>query len=206
VKPLIVGIAGGSGSGKSTLAAALVRSLEPDCLHLVHDRYYRGLTSEQLKDPLAVNLDHPDALETERLISDLASLQETGRAQVPVYDFPTYRRVREEWVTARSVVLVEGILTFVDPTLCALMDFRVFVDASDEVRLNRRVRRDVAERGRTEEEVRARFADTVRPMHERFVEPTYELAHLVVDGTATLAASVAEVLTHIKALGSVPRR
>lgn len=200
MKPIIIGIAGGSGSGKSTLAEAVLRALAPDCLHLVHDRYYRGLTAEQRISPDLVNFDHPDALETARLLADLNDLTRTGRTQVPVYDFASHSRIREEWVDVQRFVVVEGILVFTHPTLCARMDLKVFVDAPESVRLARRVARDVAERGRTAAEVRDRFAQTVQPMHDQFVAPSRQAADHIVDGTAMLSETVAAVLGWIKAL------
>ena len=205
MRPLIIGIAGGSGSGKSTLAAALVEALSPDCLHIIHDRYYHSLTCAQRKTLSHMNFDHPDSLDTLKLLSDLDDLCSKGSASLPLFAFETHRRVGEEPVTARPYVLVEGILTFADETLRERMDVRVFVDADEDVRLSRRVRRDVAERGRTEEEVRSRFASSVRPMHAEFVEPTKAQAHLVVDGTQQIEQSVAQVLSWITARESALR-
>jgi uridine kinase len=181
VRPLIIGLAGGSGSGKSTLAKALVEAMPGGCLHLLYDRYYRTLTETQRLDVDKVNFDHPETLETSRLLADLESLLTTGAA------------------------VVEGILTLSHPELSARMDVRLYVDAPESVRLGRRVRRDVAERGRTEAEVRHRFARTVRPMHEQFVEPSKREAHLLLDGTTAIAANVQRVLDYLKGLEGEPR-
>lgn len=205
MRPLIIGLAGGSGSGKSTLAKALVEAMPRGCLHLLYDRYYRTLTETQRLDVDKVNFDHPETLETSRLLADLESLLTTGAALVPRYDFETHRRESDERVFAEPVVVVEGILTLSHPELSARMDVRLYVDAPESVRLGRRVRRDVAERGRTEAEVRHRFARTVRPMHEQFVEPSKREAHLLLDGTTAIAANVQRVLEYLKGLEGEPR-
>ena len=178
----------------------LIEHLGPEGLHIVHDRYYKSLTCAQIRAIDGVNFDHPDALDTARLIADLQALQTTGTALLPCYDFATHKRVGEERVTARPVVIVEGILVFVAPELRDRMDLRVFVEAGDAVRLDRRTRRDVATRGRTADEVVERFANSVRPMHAQFVEPSKQYADLVLDGTGNLDENVAVVLSQINRL------
>ncbi len=200
MKPIIIGIAGGSGSGKSTLAQALLDALAPDALCLVHDRYYRDLTPEEQVSPCSVNFDHPDALDTPRLLADLRDLVRVGRAQVPIYAFASHSRTGTESIDTKRFVVVEGILVFTDPTLCDAMDLRVYVDAPESVRLSRRIVRDMALRGRSEEQIRTRFEQMVGPMHETFVEPSRASAHHIVDGTAPLSETVASVLRWIKAL------
>jgi len=205
MRPILVGFAGGSGSGKSTLVQALVASMGDQCAHVVHDRYYRSLTAEQLQDVSAVNFDEPDALDNARCVADLNKMIIDGGAALPVYDFKTHRRVSEEWVPARPLILVEGILVFAYPALRSALDVRIFIDTPESVRLHRRIQRDIVCRGRTESEVTARFWDTVAPMHEAHVAPTLMDAHLVVDGTAPVAESVLLVTRFIRGLVSESR-
>lgn len=196
MKPVVLGIAGGTASGKSTVAAAIVDHLGDRCVHVLHDRYYRPLPAGH--DGAAWNFDHPEALETDRLVRDLDTLLSGRPCRAPRYDFATHSRFADEDVIEpRPIVLVEGILVFADAELRARFDWRVFVDAPDDIRLLRRVRRDVAERGRSVDSVLNQYERSVRPMHEQFVAPGRAHAHLVLDGTAPLAASVAQVLALI---------
>ena len=206
MKPILIGFAGGSGSGKSTLVDALVSSMGEQCVHVVHDRYYRSLTVEQRMDVSAVNFDHPNALDTEQLVLDLHSMMTEGGARLPVYDFKTHRRTHEEWVATRPFVLVEGILVFTHTALCEALDVRIFIETPEHVRLQRRTQRDVATRGRTQAEVTERFWETVAPMHDAFVAPTKDNAHLVLDGTAPIADGVEVVTRFIQGLALGFRR
>jgi uridine kinase len=192
--PFVLGIAGGSGSGKSTLAAAIVARLGGNCLHIVHDRYYFSVSACAHSRIAHVNFDHPDSLDTQRLISDLDELRAGQPTGLPRYDFAHHRREAEdELVSPTPVIVVEGILVFVSEALRNRMDHRVFVNAPEEVRLERRVARDKSTRGRTENEVRERFAQSVRPMHSAFVEPSRRFADQIVDGTESLECSVQAV-------------
>lgn len=195
MKPVIVGIAGGTASGKTTTAREVAAILGQRCLWLTHDRYYLPLPPELQDDPVRHNFDHPAALETSRLVRDLAELRAGRAASVPVYDFSRHQRADEEEVLEpREVILVEGILVLAHRELRALMDHRVYVHAPDDVRLVRRIRRDMVERGREVEEILAQYERTVRPMHEQYVAPSRAHADLVVDGTTTTRSMVASVL------------
>lgn len=176
-RPLFVVIAGGTASGKSTVAAAAAELL--DALLVSHDRYYLDVA-----EPRGHNYDHPDALDTDRMVSDLRTLARGEVAGLPIYAFATHSRQPEvERVAPKPVVLVEGILTLVDPRVVALADLTVFVDAPDDIRLVRRIRRDVVSRGRDVEGVLRQYLETVRPMHRQFVAPCRNQADLVLDGT-----------------------
>ena len=189
--PFVVILAGGTASGKTTVAARAADQLGALLLH--HDRYYRDV-----EQPRGHNYDHPDALDTARLVADLDALRAGQAAALPVYDFRTHRRQPEtEQVEPTPVILVEGILTLADAALAARADLRVFVDAPADVRLARRVRRDVAERGRDVGGVLDQYLDTVRPMHEAFVEPTKASADLVINGTAPIPALVDSLVAAI---------
>jgi uridine kinase len=202
MKPVVIGIGGGTASGKSTLARAVVQALGADCLHLHHDRYYRSLPVALRSNPLGYNFDHPEALDTGRLIEDLAVLRRGEAATVPVYDFSTHQRSETtERMEPRRFVVLEGILVLHDRRLAALLHHRVFVDAADDIRLIRRIRRDMASRGRTAEDVLAQYERTVRPMHERFVVPSARRADLVLDGTSPVPGLVEAVLARLLAGG-----
>ncbi len=195
-----VGIAGGSGSGKTTLARALLEHLGPDrAVLLSHDSYYRERTPEELEDPDHLDFDTPDALDTERLAADVASLHADRSVQVPVYDFGTHRRVGVVGVSPRPVVLVEGILLLTSPALRAALDLAVFVEVPVALRLARRVARDMAERGRSRAEVQQRFDRFVEPAYQRWVAPSSAYAQLVVSGTEPVADLVASVLRRLDA-------
>ena len=194
--PTIVGIAGGTASGKSTLARAVAERV--GALHILHDRYYFTLPDAFRDRPSTYNFDHPVALDTERLIANIAALRSGQQAALPVYDFKTHTRAPElEEVQPRDIVIVEGILVFSEPRLCELMDLRCFVDAPDDIRLVRRIRRDLQKRGRTVEAVLEQYERTVRPMHETFVAPSRDRADLLLDGTAPLAGLIDAVLSRI---------
>ncbi len=200
MRPVLVGIAGGSASGKSTLAAALKETLGQRALLVLHDRYYHSLPAHLRHDPVAHNFDHPDALETSRMIRDLADLRSGHPASLPHYDYATHsRREEEEEVAPCPFILVEGILVLADERLRDMLDLRVYVNTPADVRLIRRIRRDVETRGREVDEILARYESTVRPMHQRYVEPSRTWADLVLDGTAPLDHSVAMVLERVGA-------
>ena len=191
--PFLVVIAGGTASGKSTVTRAVARQL--DALVVCHDRYYHDVA-----EPRGHNYDHPAALDTTRMVDDLRTLSEGRPAGLPVYDFATHARQPEvEVVTPRPVVLVEGILTLADPRIRALAHFTVYVDAPDDIRLVRRIRRDVVSRGRDVGGVLEQYLETVRPMHEQFVVPSRRGVDLVLDGTAPIDALVDTLLQTIRA-------
>jgi uridine kinase len=179
---LIVGVAGGSGSGKSTVAHGIVRALGPELATVIDmDGYYRDffqLSAERLKE---VNWDHPDSLDLELLATDLERLGRGESIAKPCYDFTAHRRrVNRERVEPHAVIIVEGILLFVDERVRAACDLKVYVDADADLRLIRRIRRDQEERGRTYEEILDQYLTTVRPMHLEFVEPSKRHADVIV--------------------------
>lgn len=179
---MIVGIAGGSASGKTTVVERLRERLGADTAAAIpHDRYYRDLSDQSADARAATNFDHPDALETELLVAHLDALRAGRSVDAPVYDFTQHvREQRTDRVEPRAVILVEGVLVLADARLRSIMDLKVFVDTGDEARYARRLRRDLTERGRTIASVEAQYAGSVRPMHERFVEPSRRHADIVV--------------------------
>jgi len=200
MSPLLVGIAGGSGSGKTTLADRLVAALPAGRAVVVPaDAYYRDLAHLAPAARARHNFDEPAALDEERLCADLGRLCRGEPAARPVYDFTTHtRRVEEVRIAPSPVVIVEGILVLALPALRPLLGLKIFVDASEPVRLARRIARDVGERGRTHASVEAQFARHTRPMHALHVEPSRTYADLMVSGEGDLAQGVSRVLAAMK--------
>ena len=181
-KPLIIGIAGGSGSGKSTVARKVAEALSQSSVAFLDmDAYYRNFAHLPMEERKRVNWDHPEAFDTELLASQVRALCEGRSVDKPVYDFVSHTRsARTECVNPADVVVLDGILLFVDETLRTLCDIKVFVDADADIRLVRRLKRDVMKRGRTLEEVIAQYLETVHPMHLQFVEPSKRYADVIV--------------------------
>lgn len=196
MQPVVIGVAGGSGSGKSTLVDAIVAQAPVPCATLPFDNYYRDLAHLSLEARERINFDHPNSLDVEQFADDLAALKSGRSVATPVYDFAAHTRSADVvLLEPRPIVLVDGILLFVFPEICELLDLAVFVDVSDEVRTSRRVGRDVAERGRSEAYALAQIERTVRPMYGEFVHPSMDNADLFIDGTADPTVSAAQVLS-----------
>jgi uridine kinase len=177
----VLGIAGGTGSGKTTVANNLIAGLPPGSAVLIdHDAYYRDRSGMPPEERLSINYDHPDAIETEFLEAHLVALRAGRAIEMPQYDFREHARRREtRRVEPTPVIVVEGILVLADERLRAQMDLKVFVDTDADIRLMRRMRRDMEQRGRTFAQVRDQYTETVRPMHLAFVEPSKRFADLV---------------------------
>lgn len=187
---IVIGIAGGSGSGKTTLMKNLINRFQDDVSVLSHDNYYRPFSEFTSEERRKINYDHPDAFETELMVDHLRQLKEGKAIQCPIYDYATDSRTDQTTtVEPRKVILVEGILIFENKELCSQMDIKIFVDTDADVRLCRRIKRDVAKRGRSIESVLTQYLTTVKPMHEQFVEPSKKNADLVVlEGGKNLVA------------------
>lgn len=179
---LTIGIAGGTGSGKTTVAERLVESLGPqDVVLLSQDSYYADNRHLSAAEREHVNYDHPDALDGDLLLSHLRLLRRRQPIEVPIYDFTTHCRVeRTVTVQPMSVVILEGILIFADPLIRQELDIKVFVDTDADVRVLRRLTRDIEERGRTVQSVFQQYLHTVKPMHDAFVEPSKRFADLII--------------------------
>ena len=178
---LVIGIAGGSGSGKTTLMKRLVDEFGENVSVLSHDNYYKRHDELTFEERAALNYDEPEALDTSLMVYQLDQLRHGMDIDCPVYDFAMHNRSNETIrVTPKQVIIVEGIMIFVDPELRNLMDIKIFVDTDADVRLCRRIKRDVTKRGRSLDSVLEQYQATVKPMHEKYVEPSKKYANLVV--------------------------
>ena len=178
---LVIGIAGGTGSGKSTLMENLVKRFEGHVTVLSHDNYYKRRDELTYEERTRINYDEPAALETDLMAYHLDLLRQGIAIDCPVYDFTQHNRSdKTVRIVPKNVIIVEGILIFENQPLRDLMDIRIFVDTDADVRLCRRILRDVQERGRTLESVLDQYQTTVKPMHEKYVEPSKRFAHIVV--------------------------
>jgi uridine kinase len=175
-------VAGGTGSGKTTVAREILRRVGAEHIaYIPHDAYYRDLTHLPEHLRAQINFDHPDSLETELLIEHLMILKMGRAVDIPIYDFTTHTRTGQtRHVVPAPVVLVEGILVLAEPRLREQFDAKLYVDTDADVRFIRRLRRDLAERGRTVESVCEQYLSTVRPMHVEFVEPSKRHADVII--------------------------
>ena len=201
-KPVIIGVAGGSGSGKTTVVREIVGALGPGHVTVVqHDSYYRDRSGMSPAERSAVNYDHPDALETSLLVGHVRALLGGEPVKVPVYDFATHTRTPDTVeALPRCAVIVEGILVLADPELRELMDIRVFVDTDADLRIVRRLKRDVAKRGRSMESVVSQYLESVRPMHLEFVEPSKRHAHVIIPEGGQNLVGVDMLITKIRSI------
>ena len=179
---MIIGISGGTGSGKTTVANRILESVSAsEVVFIQQDSYYRNLKDLPLDYRSVANFDHPDALDNDLLIHHIKKLKAGESFELPIYDFKTHSRLHEtELIEPKPIVIVEGILIFADARLLEQMDIKVFVDTPDDIRFIRRLRRDVAERGRTVDSVIEQYLATVRPMHMQFVEPSKRYADVII--------------------------
>ena len=200
--PLVIGIAGGSGSGKTTVAQEILQRVGPDRIaFLQHDSYYKDLSGLPPTQRAEVNFDHPNSLETELLTEHIATLRDGKSVEVPIYDFSTHSRTTQTFtVQPRRVILVEGILIFTEAALREMFDVKIFVDTDSDLRLIRRLERDIAERGRTAQSVIKQYQTTVRPMHLEFVEPSKRYADVIIPEGGFNTAALDMVVARVDAL------
>lgn len=178
---LVMGIAGGTGSGKTTLVKKLTEQFDDVITVLSHDNYYKRHDELTYEERCAINYDEPAAFDTDLMVDHLAQLRQGHSIECPVYDFTVHNRSDAVLhIVPRQVILVEGILIFADEALRTLMDIRIFVDTDADIRLCRRIKRDVNKRGRTLDSVLSQYQTTVKPMHEKHVEPSKRFANIVV--------------------------
>lgn len=200
--PVVIGIAGGSGSGKTTVQRRIIEAFGPHRIALLdHDSYYVDLSHLPADERARFNFDHPDALETDLMVEHLDRLLAGEAVQKPTYDFTTHsRRDETETVYPHPVVIVEGILILGEPELRDRMDVKIYVDAPDDVRLIRRIQRDIHERGRDIETVIQQYKRTVRPMHLEFVEPSKRVADVIIPRGGHNRVALDMVMAHVQGL------
>jgi len=200
--PVVIGIAGGSGSGKTTVLTRITDAFGSDQIAVLdHDAYYQDLAEYPPEERETFNFDHPDALETGLMREHLDILMQGEPIEKPIYDFTTHRRKEEtETIEPRPVIIIEGILVLAEPELEEAMDIRIYVDTADDIRLMRRIRRDIQERGRSIDGVLRQYERTVRPMHIEFVEPSKRKADIIIPRGGHNHVAIEMVLARIQDL------
>lgn len=206
ITPFIIGVAGGSGSGKTTVSRQIRTMVGlAQLAYIQHDSYYFDYTHLSLAERAQVNYDHPDSLETSLLIQHLHDLRQGRTIEAPLYDFANYRRKHTtQAIQPVRIILVEGILIFVEKALRELMDMRIFVDADADLRLIRRLHRDMDERGRSFASVIHQYMSTVRPMHLEFVEPSKRYADVIVPEGGENRVAMEMIVSRLQAILAAP--
>ena len=198
MKVKFLGITGGAASGKTTITDLLIKEFKGNVSSLQFDQYYRDQGHLNVEERALVNYDHPNSLDHELFIKHLDELAQGNSIQAPVYDFATHTRSdRIENIEPNELVVVDGILIMAFTEIADRLSFKVFIDAPDEIRLQRRIKRDISERGRTEESVRKQFATSVLPMHQEFVQPYKNSTELIVDGLMDPKKSASKIISFI---------
>jgi uridine kinase len=202
-KPFVIGVAGGTGSGKTTVSRRIQEAVSPkEIAYVQHDNYYRDQSHLSFAERVNTNYDHPDSLETSLMVEHLLVLKAGLSIEMPRYDFTLHTRSTEvQPLDSAPIILVEGILIFVEKDLRELMDIRIFVDTDADIRFIRRLRRDMVERGRSLDSVVQQYMGTVRPMHLEFVEPSKRYADIIIprggDNRVAMETIVARIQTHL---------
>lgn len=197
---IVIGIAGGTGSGKTTITRKIVQHFGGDVSVVYHDNYYKAHHNMSFAERTKLNYDHPDAFDTELLIEDLKKLRRGEAIECPTYDYTVHDRSdRTITVKPAKVIVVEGILIFQSVELCKLMDIKIYVDTDADVRILRRIVRDVRDRGRSLESVVNQYLTTVKPMHEQFVEPSKRKADIIIPEGGHNQVALEMVLERVRA-------
>ena len=197
---IVIGIAGGTGSGKTTITRKIVQHFGGEVSVIYHDNYYKAHHNMSYTERTKLNYDHPDAVDTELLIEDLKKLRRGVAVQCPTYDYTVHDRSdRTVTVKPSKVIVVEGILIFQSIELCKLMDIKIYVDTDADVRILRRIVRDVRDRGRSLESVVNQYLTTVKPMHEQFVEPSKRKADIIIPEGGHNQVALEMVLERVRA-------
>lgn len=201
MKVTVIGVAGGTGSGKSTLVRRLVEAFGDDVATLCHDYYYKAHAELTYEERTKLNYDHPQAFDTEMLVEHIKALKDGVPIHHPVYSFVEHNRMEESVLVKPSrVIIVDGILIFENKELRDLMDIKVYVDTDADLRLARRIMRDVCERGRSMESVINQYISTVKPMHEEFVEPSKRYADVIIPEGGFNSVALSMLIENIRSL------
>ena len=196
---LVIGIAGGSGSGKTTLINQIAAQFMEQVTVIKHDNYYKVHDDMDYEERCRLNYDHPNAFDTELMIEHLKALKKGESIECPIYDYTIHNRSKDTiTITPNKVIIVEGILIFENQELCNQMDIRIYVDTDADLRIIRRIQRDVMERARSLESVINQYINTVKPMHEQFVEPSKKHANVIVPEGGYNQAAMEMIQNHIK--------
>lgn len=197
---LTIGIAGGTGSGKTTITKRIIREFGGDVSVMYHDNYYKAHDEMSYEERCKLNYDHPNAFDTELMLSHLKELKSGKAISCPVYDYSIHNRSKKTVnVNPAKVIVVEGILIFADKKLCDELDIKIFVDTDADVRILRRIVRDVRDRGRSLDSVVSQYLNTVKPMHEQFVEPSKRNADVIIPEGGHNAVALSMVMERIRA-------
>ena len=196
---LVIGIAGGSGSGKTTLTNQIAAQFMEQVTVIKHDNYYKAHDDMDYEERCRLNYDHPNAFDTELMIEHLKALKKGESIECPIYDYTIHNRSKDTiTITPNKVIIVEGILIFENQELCNQMDIRIYVDTDADLRIIRRIQRDVMERARSLESVINQYINTVKPMHEQFVETSKKHANVIVPEGGYNQAAMEMIQNHIK--------
>lgn len=202
MKMKLVGIMGGTGSGKTFLTNKIISEYGPEIITVIHqDSYYNDMSHISLEERKAQNYDHPDSIDIDLLTSHLKQIQKGDNVKIPTYDFSKHLRMHQsKTVTPKKIIILEGILIYSYPELRKLFSLKVFIETPRDIRFIRRMSRDMNERGRSFESVKNQYLTTVRPMHEKFIEPCKKYADIIIPGIDDNNNAIGLIKTKIKAL------
>jgi uridine kinase len=202
LQSLVIGIAGGTGSGKTTVTNKILELLDRERIVVIqHDSYYKDIAAHHGLTPDKINFDHPSSLETDLLARHLRDLKAGKPIEQPIYNFTTHRRLKDtRRVEPKEIIILDGILIFVEKMLRDLMDIKIFLDTDADERLIRRIRRDILERGRSVDSVMSQYMNTVKPMHLEFVEPSKHWADIIIPRGAENTVAIDMVVTKIRSM------
>lgn len=202
MQPLVIGVGGGTGSGKTTVTNKILESLDKNRVIVIqHDSYYKDISTYHGLTLEKINFDHPNSLETELLIEHIKALKAGRAVDQPIYNFTTLKKMPETLrLEPKEIIIIDGILIFVDKALRDLMDIKIFLDTDADERLIRRIRRDILERGRSVDLVMSQYMSTVKPMHLEFVEPSKHWADIIIPRGAENVVAIDMVVTKVKSM------
>lgn len=203
IKPILIGITGGTGSGKSTVVKSIIENISPSDIAMIEqDAYYKDQSSLPMEERIKANYDHPFAFDNDLLINHLNLLMCGASVEKPVYDFENHTRFKDKTITVfpKSIIIVEGIMILENEKLRDLLDIKIFVDTDADIRILRRIQRDINERGRTVDSVINQYIETVRPAHLQFIEPNKRYADIIIPEGGQNAVAIDLVVSKIRSI------